>query len=105
MRSEEASIPTRGSRLVGLLSMIITRVRGLGLLPQESKKGASPSRIKAKDIRFIADHASGRTAPGRIFAAVPRRSQAAHTYEILPRMAGFLAPVADGTFDGCRFHV
>src|ERR1700694_2249791 len=36
IRSDWASRPTRGSRLVGLLSMIITKVSGSGLLEQES---------------------------------------------------------------------
>ena len=37
IRSDCASSPTRGSRLVGLLSMIITSVLGSGLLEQESE--------------------------------------------------------------------
>src|SRR5271157_3729980 len=49
MRSDCASIPTRGSRLVGLLSIIITRVLGLGACEQESrvntKPPSSPKRI------------------------------------------------------------
>ena len=28
-----------------------------------------------------------------------------HAYEIFPKIAGRLAPVADGTFDGRRCHV
>src|ERR1700674_417669 len=37
MRSDHASIPTRGSRLVGLLSIIMTRVLGSGGCEQESR--------------------------------------------------------------------
>src|SRR5579871_2675161 len=36
IRSDCASVPTRGSRLVGLLSMIITTVFASGRLAQES---------------------------------------------------------------------
>src|SRR5437660_955027 len=58
MRSEYASSPTRGSRFVGLLSMIITRVSGSGLPPQE-RRGRSekrPDRIfcsTAGDDEFV----------------------------------------------------
>src|SRR5678810_348562 len=52
MRSDCASRPMRGSRLVGLLSMIITRVLGSGLLEQEiRRKQAEQARTR---IVFIA---------------------------------------------------
>src|SRR6185437_7195432 len=52
MRSDCASRPMRGSRLVGLLSMIITRVLGSGLLAQEiSRKQAAQARTR---IVFVA---------------------------------------------------
>src|SRR5581483_670515 len=41
MRSDCASMPMRGSRLVGLLSIIITRVPRSGLPPQEKKAAQS----------------------------------------------------------------
>src|SRR5450631_4411547 len=43
MRSDCASSPTRGSRFVGLLSMITTRVLGSSLLEQEEAKSARPT--------------------------------------------------------------
>src|ERR1035441_6206809 len=43
MRSDCASIPTRGSRLVGLLSMIITSVLGSGGWEQE-RRGSTHAR-------------------------------------------------------------
>jgi len=46
MRSDCASIPTRGSRLLGLLSMIITSVLGSGAREQESRGSSSPPRTK-----------------------------------------------------------
>src|ERR1700693_2429800 len=42
MRSDWASIPTRGSRLVGLLSMIITSVLGSGGCEQEIRGNTHP---------------------------------------------------------------
>src|SRR5207302_220366 len=60
MRSEYASSPTRGSRFVGLLSMIITRVSGSGLPPQ-AKRGRSEKRPDR--IRAVPTHA--RTHPSK----------------------------------------
>src|SRR5437870_2597835 len=65
MRSEKASIPTRGSRLVGLLSMIITSVSGAGLLEQERADNSSRHRrnvsIRCR-ISHIRDLAQNRRA-------------------------------------------
>src|SRR5580658_1864714 len=46
MRSEYASIPTRGSRFVGLLSMIMTSVLGSGGCEQESSGPTTAQSIK-----------------------------------------------------------
>src|ERR1700722_1159727 len=57
MRSDWPSRPTRGSRFVGLDSMAMTSVRGLGLAAQENK-GVRRARIaKARSL-------------GRVFGAV-----------------------------------
>src|SRR5205814_10394124 len=52
MRSDCASMPTRGSRFTGLLSMIMTSVLGSGLRAQEVSK--SPTTKKGTVARRIA---------------------------------------------------
>ena len=54
MRSDWASIPRRGSRFVGLLSMIITSVSGSGFRAQVERKTHSPTR----------EQEPGRPSPG-----------------------------------------
>src|SRR5580698_9527921 len=61
MRSDCASIPTRGSRFVGLLSIIITNVFGSGACEQESSgRDRPPTSIPkivilsaARDLLFV----------------------------------------------------
>src|SRR5271169_5685264 len=50
IRSDCASIPTRGSRFVGLLSMIITRVLGSGAGEQEREDNKNPPRNDDKIV-------------------------------------------------------
>src|SRR5882724_1770942 len=50
MRSDCASSPTRGSRFVGLLSMIITSVFGSGLPEQESAAARKATEASARNI-------------------------------------------------------
>src|SRR5437764_15144910 len=50
MRSDCASIPTRGSRLVGLLSMIMTRVSRSCFPPQEQSWSKNPQRNNKKHL-------------------------------------------------------
>ena len=50
MRSEYASIPTRGSRFVGLLSMIMTSVLGSAGWEQESNGNTAAPNIKKKVV-------------------------------------------------------
>src|ERR1700719_330487 len=52
MRSDCASIPTRGSRLVGLLSMIMTSVLGSGACEQE-RRDSSHTPIPANKSRSL----------------------------------------------------
>src|SRR5438046_7836162 len=60
MRSEYASSPTRGSRFVGLLSMIITRVSGSGLPLQERRRR---NEKRTERVRAVLMHA--RTHPSK----------------------------------------
>src|SRR5580698_2483820 len=64
MRSEYASSPTRGSRLVGLLSMIMTSVFGSGFEEQE---------VSAKQAARINMNHAGTAVLTCAFAA-PRRT-------------------------------
>src|ERR1035438_7573153 len=52
MRSDCPSIPTRGSRLVGLLSIIITSVLGSGACEQE-RRGSSNPPTKNKKLVIL----------------------------------------------------
>ena len=66
MRSDCASTPTRGSRLVGLLSMIITSVLGSGLREQPARNNTTETqrhrekvsktrrRMQANDVTEVA---------------------------------------------------
>src|SRR5438876_10722681 len=60
MRSEYASSPTRGSRFVGLLSMIITSALGSGL-PLQERRGRNEKRTER--VRAVLMHA--RTHPSK----------------------------------------
>src|SRR5882724_7543 len=100
MRSDCASRPTRGSRLVGLLSMIITRVLGLGLLAQERVRARHAAQARAWSTR---DRLKGKRKVPRLVSARERASIfarmtvcARYAYEIFPRIAGLWAPVAEG---------
>src|SRR5690242_14796766 len=62
MRSDCASRPTRGSRLVGLLSMIMTTVAASGLLEH-------PVKAKTRPTISSATNRVGTAAPGRAVAA------------------------------------
>src|ERR1700675_897221 len=50
MRSDHASIPTLGSRLVGLLSIIMTSVLGSGAWEQERRGSTHAPRINKKTL-------------------------------------------------------
>src|SRR5258708_2734823 len=91
MCSDCASIPTRGSRLVGLLSMIMTSVLGSGAWEQESRGSTHPlsnnnkivilsgakdllfpcSRTAASCIRNLPKDRRPRRARGRRYIAGP----------------------------------
>src|SRR6478672_2541060 len=71
MRSDWASRPTRGSRLVGLLSMIMTRVFGSGLLEQE--RVAASRIMKATEFKALAEVKNKHKVP-RLVSARERAS-------------------------------
>src|SRR5260370_22149433 len=50
MRSDHASIPTRGSRLVGLLSIIMTSVLGSGACEQEVRGSTHAPRNNKRTL-------------------------------------------------------
>src|SRR4249920_3632620 len=79
IRCDCASCPMRGSRLVGLLSMIITSVLGSVRREQERENKIAPHRQKCSHVSL---------------------SFMVYGYEIFPRTAARFAPVAEGTFDG-----
>ena len=106
MRSDWASIPTRGSRFVGLDSMIMTSVLGSGLVEQETRAKSREVRQQSKERRqSAAVAASGRLVKSEHLPARSGASEAGYAYEIFPNTAARFAPVADGTFEGRRCHV
>ena len=116
MRSDCASIPTRGSRLVGLLSIIITSVLGSGACEQERRGSTTPAVTSSRIVILVVvyrERAQSRSFASlrmtilscagllaKVFLALPP-----HAYEIFPRIAARFAPVADGTLLGLRCHV
>src|ERR1039457_6790944 len=70
MRSDCASIPTRGSRLVGLLSIIITSVLGSGACEQE-RRGSTTPAVTSNRIVIVTDVCRER-AQSRSFASLRR---------------------------------
>lgn len=63
--------------------------------------------MQAKAIRWISDGANvdGRLSKCERFLTSNARSSSSYAYEILPKMAGRFAPVAEVTFDGRRCQV
>jgi hypothetical protein len=80
MRCDCASVPMRGSRLAGLLSMRKTTVLGSRGAERQPEADAMKQRAQNAPTRPI-------------------------TYVTCPRIAGRFAPVAAGTLPGRRCHV